>query len=183
MYLAILLIAPFIYLLPYTLPIGFKGFEVSIGNDFRILYYNYKVYLLHFFSNFDFPLWSPSEASGYPLYSNPFVQYFYPLNIFLALFYKVFGGYTVVDHIRFTVLGFSIFSIGLFSWLKAIKIKPLAAFISALIITTSIGSLEMLRFPNAIHTLCWFPFILFSVSRIFSSDKITYYRKIFITYF
>lgn len=170
-YAAILLIAPFLYLLPYTLPIGFKEFEVSIGNDFRILYYNYKVYLLHFFSNLDFPLWSPSESSGYPLYSNPFVQYFYPLNILLALFYKVFGGYTVVDHIRYTVLGLSVFSIGLFFWLKTIKIKPLAAFISALLFTASIGSLEMLRFPNAVHTLCWFPFVLFSVSRLFSSDR------------
>lgn len=122
-------------------------------------------------------MWSPSEAAGYPLYSNPFVQYFYPFNVLLALFYKVFGGYTVVDHIRFTVLGFSIFSAGVYLWLKEIKLKPLTAFISSLIMTMSIGSLEMLRFPNAVHTLCWFPFILFAVSSIYNSVNHYQYIK------
>ena len=90
----LLVAAPFIYLFPYTFPISFSGYVISVGNDFRILYYNYKVYLLHFLSRFEIPLWSPSEASGYPFIFSPFTQVFYPLNILLAGFYKLAGGYS-----------------------------------------------------------------------------------------
>jgi hypothetical protein len=170
-FILILLTAPFIYLFPYVFPLSISGFDISVGNDFRILYYNYKVYLLHFLSRLEIPYWSPSEAAGYPFYSNPFTQFYYPLNVPLALFYKLTGGYSSVDHHRYTVLGFSILSAGLYKWLRTLKINPVASFISALLITSSIGSLEMLRFPNAIHTLCWFPWILFSINKIFLSEN------------
>lgn len=175
--LFVLLAAPFVYLFPFTLPVGFSGYDISVGNDFRILYYNYKVYLLHFLSRLEIPFWSPSEASGYPFLLSPFTQSFYPLNILLALYYKIVGGYSSVDHVRFAVLAFSVFSAGIFKWLRTLKIDSLPAFISAFLITSSVGSLEIIRFPNAIHTLCWFPWILFAMNRIFTSGKISEYFK------
>ncbi|MEI7483135.1 MAG: hypothetical protein WCK13_00335 [Ignavibacteriota bacterium] len=175
--LLVLVIAPFVYLLPYVLPFGLSGFDVSVGNDFRILYYNYKVYLLHFLSRLEIPYWSPSEASGYPFVFSPFTQSFYPLNILLAVFYKLAGGYSSVDHVRFTVLAFSILSAGFYKWLRALNINILPAFISALLITSSVGTLEIIRFPNAIHTLCWFPWILFAVSSVFTSERKSSYFK------
>jgi len=175
--LLVLVAAPFLYLLPYVLPFGISGFDISVGNDFRILYYNYKVYLLHFLSRLELPYWSPSEASGYPFFSNPFTQFYYPLNIPLALYYKLTGGYTSADHVRFTVLAFSIFSAGIFKWLRTFNLGLVPAFLSAFIVTASIGSLETLRFPNAIHTLCWIPWILFSVNRIFLAENKSGYIK------
>jgi len=173
----VLVIAPFVYLLPYVLPLNISGYDISVGNDFRILYYNYKVYLLHFLSRLEIPYWSPSEASGYPFYSNPFTQFFYPLNIPLALFYKLAGGYSSVDHHRFTVLAFSLLSVGIYKWLRTMKIDSVSAFISAFLVTSSIGSLEILRFPNAIHTLCWIPWILFSINKVFLSERKLSYLK------
>lgn len=175
--LLVLVVAPFAYLFPYIFPLSFSGFDISVGNDFRILYYNYKVYLLHFLSSLEIPYWSPSEASGYPFYSNPFTQFYYPLNIPLALFYKLAGGYSSADHHRFTVLAFSLFSAGIYKWLRTMKIEHVSAFISALFVTASIGSLETLRFPNAIHTLCWIPWILFSINKIFLSERKLSYLK------
>jgi hypothetical protein len=176
-FLLILLIFPFIYLFPYILPLRVGDFDVAVGNDFRALYFSYKVYLLHFFSKFQIPLWSPSEACGYPLYSNPFSQFFYPLNIILVIYYKIVGYYSSVAHHRFTVFGISILSIGIYNWLKSIKINNLPAFMTALLTSVSVGSLEMLRFPNAVHTLCWFPWVLFAISKIFSSEKKKDYIK------
>ncbi len=173
----LLVAAPFIYLFPYTFPISFSGYVISVGNDFRILYYNYKVYLLHFLSRFEIPLWSPSEASGYPFIFSPFTQVFYPLNILLAGFYKLAGGYSSADHIRFTVLAFSVFSAGIYKWLRSMNTDLLPAYISSFLITASVGSLEIIRFPNAIHTLCWFPWILYALNRIFISEKKVQYFK------
>ncbi len=177
LFLIILFISPFIYLFPYILPLKIGDFDISVGNDFRTLYYNYKLYLLYFLDKYELPLWSPSEASGYPFYSNPFTQFFYPLNIPLLIIYKIFGGYSSVAHHRFTILGLSIFSLGIYYWLKVINIRSFSAFLSALITALSVGSLEMLRFPNAVHTLCWFPWILFAISKLFEINKKSEYVK------
>jgi hypothetical protein len=177
LYIFILLIAPFLFLFPYILPLKIDSYNLSISNDFRILYFNYKAYLLYFLGKFELPFWSPSEACGYPFYSNPFTQFFYPLNIILLIYYKIVGNYLPVDHLRFSVLGISIFSIGIFNWLKSIKINPLPAFMSAFIISLSFGSIEAIRLPNAIHTICWFPWALFAISKIFAANKTAEYVK------
>jgi hypothetical protein len=83
---------PLIFLFRHVFVIN--GKVLTIGNDFIGLYYKYKVYLLDCLANFHFPLWSPSEAAGFPFYTNPFAQVFYPFNAMLVLWYKVFGGYT-----------------------------------------------------------------------------------------
>ena len=58
--------------------------SLEIGNDFEYLYYRPKLLVIEGLSRGTIPLWSPSEAAGYPLYSNPFAAVFYPLNLFTA---------------------------------------------------------------------------------------------------
>jgi hypothetical protein len=140
---------PIIYLFRHIFYVN--GNIVVIGNDFYILYYKYKVYLLDCLANSHFPLWSPSESAGFPFYTNPFTQVFYPFNILLVLWYKAFGGYSTLDHQLFTVLGISIFALGLFMWLKLINKDIKAVVFAVLIMSVSFKVTELTRFPNAVH--------------------------------
>jgi hypothetical protein len=142
-----------------------------IGNDFYCLYYSYKLYLLDKLSHFTLPLWSPSEATGYPFYCNPFAQAFYPLNIFLVIFYKIFGGYSYADHQTFAVLGISIFALGTFFWLKSLNLNIRGIIFATCTIAISFKIAELVRFPNAVHTAAWLPWILFSITQIFKSNS------------
>lgn len=160
----IISLIPFLYFFRQIFPID--GKYIAIGNDFDLLYYNYKVYLLDCLSNFHFPLWSPAEAAGFPFYSSPFAAVFYPLNIFLAIFYKVMGGYTRLDHQVFTVFGISIFGLGLYFWLKETTLNSRAIFFAASVMCVSFKVTEIVRFPNAVHTAAWYPWILFCITKI-----------------
>ncbi|MDD5134386.1 MAG: hypothetical protein PHP01_03120, partial [Phycisphaerae bacterium] len=160
---------PFVYLFHLIFPVN--GQYTAIGNDFGFLYYKYKVYLLASLSQFHFPLWSPSESAGFPFYINPFTQAFYPLNLPLLLFYKMAGGYALLDHQVFTVLGVAIFALGLFFWLRLINSNIRAVVFSVMIISVSFKMTEILRFPNAVHTAAWYPWILYAITKIFISDS------------
>ena len=167
--LAIFLL-PFFYFFRQVFPIG--GKYVAIGNDFDILYYSYKVYLIDCLSHFHFPLWSPSEAAGFPFYANPFAAALYPLNILLLLFYKLADGYTRLDHQVFTVFGVAIFGLGLYFWLKQTTLKPRSIFFASSVMCVSFKVSEILRFPNAVHTAAWYPWILFSITAIMLSRSL-----------
>ncbi|MEO8210403.1 MAG: hypothetical protein ABI840_07565, partial [bacterium] len=159
---------PFIYCYKYI--INDQSYSMTIGNDFYILY-NYKVILLDKLSNFNLPLWSPSEGCGYPFYSNPFTQTFYPLNALLTVFYKINDGYSVADQQKFTILGLSIFALGLFLWLRSLKINLLYAVLAVCIVSVSSRVTEILRFTNAVHTIAWVPFILYGCTLALNSRK------------
>ena len=104
-----------------------NGQYTAISNDFILLYYKYKVYLLACLADFRFHLWSPAECAGYPFYTNLFTQAFYPLNFLLILRYKISGSYNPLDYQTFTVLGIPIVTLGLFMWLKLINTNLRAA--------------------------------------------------------
>jgi len=156
-----LILWPFIFLFPYTLNL------VGFGNDFQCLYYSYKVYLLDNLVHFHIPLWSPAEGAGFPFYANPFAQVLYPLNVPLAGFSYIFHGYTPYAHQLFTIFGLSIFSVGFYLWMRSLSFDRRASLFAALIITVSFKMTEILRFPNAVHTAAWYPWILWSVNSIF----------------
>ena len=158
---------PMIYLFRHIFVIN--GNFLSIGNDFISLYYKYKVYLLDCLANLHFPLWSPSEAAGFPFYTNPFAQAFYPFNALLVLWYKIFGGYSPLDHQLFTVLGISIFALGLFMWLRQINKDITAVLFAVLVMSVSFKVTEIIRFPNAVHSMAWYPWILYAITRIMFS--------------
>jgi len=156
---------PVLYLFRHVFPKS-NGEYAAIGNDFILLYYKYKVYLLACLADFRFPLWSPAEGAGYPFYNNPFTQAFYPLNLLLVPWYKITGGYNPLDYQFFTVIGISIFALGLFMWLRLINSNLRAVIFSALIMSVSFKVTEIIRFPNAVHTAAWYPWILYALTRI-----------------
>jgi hypothetical protein len=145
---------------------------LAIGNDFIVLYYKYKVYLLAHLCNFSFPLWSPSEGAGFPFYTNPFAQVFYPFNLLLAIWYKISGGYNPLDHQVFTVLGISIFALGLFAWLRLVNSNLRAVVFAALVMSVSFKMTEIIRFPNAVHTAAWYPWVLWALTKIMFSPSL-----------
>src|SRR6185436_15114132 len=138
---------PLVYLWYYAVPIN--GHYLAIGNDFEILY-DYKRYLLDHLVHLRMPLWSPSEAAGFVFYASPHAQALYPLNVPLALYSWVAGGYSVLDHQRFTMLGVSIFALGLYKWLRRSGLRLRPALFAALTVGVSFKVTELLRFPHAI---------------------------------
>jgi len=161
---------PILYLFRHIFPI--HGEYTAIGNDFFALYYKYKVYLLAHLCNFSFPLWSPSESAGYPFYTNPFAQVFYPFNLLLAIWYKISGGYNPLDHQVFTVLGISIFALGLFAWLRLVNSNLRAVVFAALVMSASFKMTEIIRFPNAVHAAAWYPWVLWALTKIMLSPSL-----------
>jgi hypothetical protein len=161
---------PFIYFWRQVIP--FKGQYVAIGNDFNKWSYVYKIYLLDHLSHFHIPLWSPAEAAGFPFYSSPLTQTFYPLNLFLVIFYHLAGGYTRLDHQIFTILGISIFALGLFFWLRQLNLNWRAVLFATLVMSISFKMAEILRFPNAVHTAAWYPWILFAITSILQKQSL-----------
>jgi len=137
-----------------------------MGNDFIAFYYKYKLYLLGCLDNFHLPLWSPAEAAGFSFFTNPFSQTFYPLNFLLLIWYKIFSGYSSLDYQVFTVIGISIFALGLFMWLRLLNTNLRAVLFAALIMSVSFKTTEILRFPNAVHSAAWYPWILYALTKI-----------------
>lgn len=143
-----------------------------ITNDFIGLYYNQKVYFLDLFGfGGHFPLWSPSEAAGYPYWSNPFNAVFYPLNLLLILSGYIFGGFSFHHYQIFTVLALSIFSVGTYQWLRHLGYPVKSCIFSASVVACSFKMTELLRFPNAIHTACWFPWLFLGLEFIANDVK------------
>ena len=154
----ILLVWPFVFLFPYTFHI------IDIGNDFELLYFSYKKYIFEFILDGHIPLWSPSESNGYSLIFNPFAQYFYPLSWILYFISYLIGDLTKYGYLLYTIFALSIYSLGQFLWLKSLRVDTKHAFIATLITCASLKLTELLRFPNAIHTIAWFPFVLYSLT-------------------
>jgi hypothetical protein len=166
---ALAFVWPFLYLFPYVLVI--HGQYLQIGNDFYPYYYKYKVYLLSSLSSFHFPLWSPSEAAGYPFYSDSFSQVLYPLNLPLLLFYRIVHGLTYLDYQRFMVLGIAIFAVGVYVWMRSLHVQMRPALFVALVMATSFKIVEITRDPNAVDSACWYPWILYAITKIVSSSS------------
>jgi hypothetical protein len=164
-----LFLFPFLFFFPRTIPVKDEFF--IIGNDFIPISYTYKVYLLDFLSRMQFPLWSPSEAAGFPFFSSPFPQPFYPLNIPLAIGYLLNGGYSILDHQRFAVLGVSIFALGIYYWLRQFKLSLPAVATAALIAPVSFKISELIRYPIGLHTAAWYPWILLAMTLILKRKK------------
>jgi hypothetical protein len=153
---------PFVFL--YRLVIPGLSSSIVFGNDFQGLYYDYKVYLLEHLVYGKIPLWSPAEGAGYPFYVNPFTQSFYPLNFPLAIYYRLVNGLSIYEYQLFTIAGVGIFSIGLYFWLRSLLISRWSSVVSAGIFSVSFKITEILRFPNAIHTIAWVPWLLLGLN-------------------
>ncbi len=149
----------------------FNGLQIGVGNDFVPFSYFYKVYLLDFLAHFKIPLWSPSEAAGFPYLASPHTQTLYPLNIPLAAYYWWKGSYGLLDHAWFTVLGMSIFSTGMFAWLRQFSWRESSALLAAVVISVSFRVTELIRFPWSVHTIAWLPWMLYFITRLLKNPR------------
>ena len=156
--LFILIISPYLYLFPHSFQL------IEMGNDFELLYYSYKKYIFEFIRIGHFPLWSPSESLGYPLVFNPFAQYFYPLSWLLYLFGFIIGDLSKHTYLLYTIFGLSIYNIGQYFWLRSLNIEKKYCLVATLITCFGLKLTEILRFPNAVHAIAWFPWILYSIN-------------------
>ncbi|MBI3893251.1 MAG: hypothetical protein HY303_17160 [Candidatus Wallbacteria bacterium] len=163
---AIVMLWPFLFLAAHTV----GGLEV--GNDFRVLYHDYKLYMFGMLSGGHFPLWSPSEGAGCSLVANPFVGALYPLNCLYLLYYWVAGGLTPWDYLMFTILALSIFGLGVYLWLRALGTEAPIAAVAAMVASTSLRTTEILRFPNAAHAAAWLPWLLYGLTLAADAGKV-----------
>jgi len=154
----ILILWPYIFLFPLSLDL------IAMGNDFDLVYFSYKKYIVELISEGIFPLWSPSEAAGVPLIFNPFAQYFYIPGWLTYVIYFFKGELNLHDYLLFTIFSFSIFNIGLYLWLRQLRIDFWPAFTACLVACCSLKLTEILRFPNACNAAAWFPWILYGIT-------------------
>jgi len=169
---------PFIYMTPRLWV--FDGHQYGVGNDFVPFSYFYKVYLIDFLSHFRIPLWSPSEAAGFPYLASPQIGALYPLNILSALYYWWKGSYGLLDHCWVTVFGISIFCVGLYTWLREFNWNKNAALLSALIISVSYQPTEIIRFTKAVESIAWLPWLLYFFTTIIRDPS---KKRTFLFYF
>ncbi len=157
------------YLLVFIWPFLFL-FRYVIGTEMVTLdvmhFYFPKVYLLEALSNFRIPLWSPTESAGFPFYSSPYNQVFYPMNIIMVIYYKIMGGFSWVDYQRFSILGISIFSCCLYAWLRHLKVSARAALISTLIMAISFKIAGTLNRIPATHSIAWMMMMLLGMTQM-----------------
>ncbi len=165
----LVVIWPLIYYSHFIVP-G-RWFSLQIGNDFGWFYYRYKVYLLDLLAAGRFPWWSPSEAAGFPFYSNPFTQAFYPLNAALLLFRKLFGGFSLFDYQAYSVLGVCVLALGLYLWLSNIVANKRAVLFAVLVMSGCYKVAEILRFPNAVHAAAWIPWVLYGITLAVNPER------------
>tara|TARA_B100000674_G_scaffold271479_1_gene224209 strand:- start:2044 stop:4146 length:2103 start_codon:yes stop_codon:yes gene_type:complete len=164
--LILLILAPYIYLFPHTFHF------IEMGNDFELLYYSYKKYIFEFVKVGHFPLWSPSESLGYSLIFNPFAQYFYPLSWLLYILGFIVGDLSKHTYLLYTIFGLSIYNVGQYLWLRKLNIEGKYCLIATLITCFGLKLTEILRFPNAIHALAWFPWILYAITLSVQNTKL-----------
>ncbi len=177
--LFLLLIWPFLYLLPLTTGL------IAMGNDFDLVYYSYKKYIFELFAQGYAPLWSPYEGIGYSLIYNPFASYFYIPGWVNFLILIIKGTFSLQDYLIFTISGLSIFNLGLYLWLERFKINNSENLFVVLIISSCLLITGFLRFPNAIHCLAWFPYVLFGMdmalkNKFIKSSLIIFFSYLFI---
>ncbi len=161
----IIFIVPFIYLFPLSLGV------VAMGNDFDLIYYSYKKYFFEFLQEGIFPLWSPAETAGFSIIYNPFAQVFYIPGFLNYLILLLKGTFSLYDYLLFTILGISIFNIGLYHWLNFFIKDRSINFIVVIVTTSSLLITGLIKFPNAVHTFAWFPYVLLGINYSFYNNK------------
>ena len=162
----LLIIWPFIFFLPLSM-----GYIV-MGNDFDLIYYAYKKYIFEFWQDGQLPFWSPSEGAGFTLIYNPFAQFFYIPSWILFVISDIKSSFSLYDYLIFTIFGISVYSIGQYQWLKNLKLsKNYIIFTITLLAPAVLIFSNFLRFPNAIHTIAWLPFLLLGMNYSLIKEK------------
>ena len=96
---------------------------------------------------------------------------------------EIKGSFSLNDYLIFTISGISIFNVGMYLWLQNFNKNNIENLVTVLIISCSLGITNFLRFPNAIHTLAWLPFVLYGINLSLKNKNIISFIIIFISYF
>ncbi len=152
---------PFLFLFKYV--IDGQPFSEAITLDVIHFYYP-KAYLLDAMSEGRIPLWSPVESCGFPFYSSPYNQVFYPFNIPLALYYKFTGGFSWVDYQRYAILGISLFAVFMYKWLRCLKIDWKSALFATLVLSICFKLTVTINRAPATHAGAWIMMIIWGMT-------------------
>ncbi len=164
----ILFMWPFVFLFRFN----FGGLFPPEYFTLDVVHFYYpKVYLLKHLSEFKFPLWSPVEAGGFPFFSNPFNQACYPLNILLAIYYKLAGGFSWLDYQRFSTLGISMFAVFGYKWLRSLRVDLRPALFTMLVMAISYKVVGTMNRAPATHGLAWMTMILWGMTEVVLHGK------------
>ena len=165
---------PFIFLSPFVIK------YIEVGNDFELYYFVYKKYIFELLLNGHLPYWSPGEAAGYSLIFNPLAQFFYLPSWILYFISSILGELSKYSFLIYTIFGISIFNLGLFLFLRTFNLKTATVLTTVILVSMSLKITELIRFPNAIHTFAWFPWILYGINLSLFNNN---YKKIFLVTF
>jgi hypothetical protein len=94
-------------------------------------------------------------------------------------YYKLFGHFSPWDYQILTILGISIFGLGLFFWLRRLTVTAPVALVTVMISVISLKVTELLRFPNALHCAAWMPWLLYGATVATDSRKIKFGSLVF----
>ena len=172
-----LILWPFLYLFPYTFEL------ITVGNDFDLVYFSYKRYIAELLSSGVIPFWSPAEGTGLSLIFNPFAQFFYIPGWVNYIIYFIKNDLTLYNYVIYTISAFSIYSLGIFFWLRSLKIDFWIAFTVSIVTICSLKITETIRFPNAAHSAAWMPWILYGINLIDKNFTFKNFFLIFISNF
>jgi len=173
-FILLLILWPFLYLFPYTFEL------ISVGNDFDLIYFSYKRYIAELLSAKIIPFWSPAEGTGFSLIFNPFSQFFYIPGWINYIIYFIKNNLTFHDYVIYTISAFSIYSLGIFFWLRSLKIDFWIAFTVSIVTICSLKITETLRFPNAAHSAAWMPWALYGINLINKNFTLKNFFLIFV---
>jgi hypothetical protein len=149
---AAIAIWPFLFHLPLAVRVWHGGFQ-HIGNDFPLLYYPYKPYLLAALADGSVPLWTPQEAGGFPFLLNPFTQSLYPANLLILPVARLLGHWGPLEHQWYALAAVSVLAVSLYLFLRKLGLSLLSAALAAIVVASSYKVTETLRFPNATHAI------------------------------
>ena len=176
-YILLLILWPYLFLFPYTFEL------ISVGNDFDLIYFSYKRYIAELLSSGVIPFWSPAEGTGLSLIFNPFSQYFYIPGWINYIIYFIKNNLSLHDYVVYTISAFSIYSLGIFFWLRSLKIDFWIAFTVSIVTVCSLKITETIRFPNAAHSAAWMPWILYGINLINKNFTLKNFLLIFLSNF
>ena len=151
------------FLFHFQLAFRVHGGFRALDNDFGLLYYPYKPYLLANLAHGHIPLWMPQEAAGFSFVLDPFTQALYPGNLVILPIAWLQNHWGPLDEQRYTIFAVSIVSLGLFLILRKLGLGRLASALAALIVSSSYKVTETMRFPNATHSVAWVTMALFAI--------------------
>lgn len=171
----------YLILIPYFILSPFVFRYIEVGNDFELYYFTYKKYIFEFIRIGIIPFWSPSEASGYSLIFNPLSQFFYlPSWVFYILCYPI-GELSKYSFLLYTIFAISIFNVGLYKFINDYNVNYKVIICAIFITCLSLKVTELLRFPNALHALAWFPWVLHGINLATINNNIK--KSFFVIFF